>query len=94
MKTKKLTAAEAYAKQVKADRKADALARIQDPVIQAEAQRIHDLYIGSPVRKAEPQKPEFKEATSFTLIRLPGGAKASKAAEKAAVTRRRNRNAK
>ena len=95
MKNTKLTPAQAYAAQVKADRRQAALERIQDPIIQAEVQRISELYVsGGLNKKAKPQEPQFKEATTFTVTRLPGGVKASKAAEKAAATRRRNRKAK
>ena len=91
----KLTPAQAYALQVKADRRQAALERIQDPLVQAEVQRINELYVsGSLNKRTQPQEPQFEEAKSFTVTRLPGGAKASKAAEKAAATRRRNRKAK
>ena len=91
----KLTPAQAYALQVKADRRQAALERAQDPAVRAELQRVNELYVsGSLNKKTQPQQPQFQEATTFTVTRLPGGAKASKAAEKAAATRRRNRQGK
>jgi hypothetical protein len=44
MKTKKLTAAQTYAKQVKSDRRAAALERLADPVIKVEMQRVRQMY--------------------------------------------------
>jgi hypothetical protein len=94
MKNTKLTPAQAYALQAKEDRRQAALDRIQDPMVRAEANRIHELYTaGSLNRQPKAVEPQYKEATSFKVVQLPGGAKASKAAEKAAVTRRRNRQA-
>lgn len=87
--TTKLSPAAAYAKQKWEDRRQAALDRINDPAIQAEVQRIQALYAEGAPRKAPVEvKPQFKEASTFTVTRLPGGLKASKAADKAAVTRR------
>ncbi len=85
----KLSPAAAYAKQKWEDRRQAALDRINDPAIQAEVQRIQALYAEGSTRRQQPAPaPQFKEASTYTVTRLPGGAKASKAAEKAAATRR------
>ena len=87
--TAKLSPAAAYAKQKWEDRRQAALDRINDPAIQAEVKRVQELYAQGAPRKAPVEvKPQFKQATTFTVTRLAGGAKASKAAEKAAATRR------
>jgi hypothetical protein len=44
MKTKKLTSAQTYAKQVKADRRAAALERLVDPAIKVEMERVRQMY--------------------------------------------------
>jgi hypothetical protein len=74
----KLTTAEAYALQVKKDRRAAAL----------------DRNYGEAVVVKTTEAPTFTPATTFTVTRLAGGMKARVAAEKAAKTRRERRAAK
>jgi hypothetical protein len=73
----KLTTAEAYALQVKKDRRAAAL----------------DRNYGEAVVVKTTEAPTFTPATTFTVTRLHGGLKARIAAEKAAETRRARRRA-
>jgi hypothetical protein len=86
--TARLTPAEAYNRQAAHDRRTAAIER-QRVEIQADIARLNDLYAnGSLTRPGAKPKPQFKEATRFTVERLAGGLDASVAADKAAVTRR------
>ena len=87
--TARLTVAEAYKRHIKTVRRNAAIER-QRVEVQADVQRLQDLYAnGSLKRKQEAPAPTYKEADTYVTTKLPGGAKASLAAEKAAVTRRK-----
>jgi hypothetical protein len=61
----KLTSAQAYANQVKADRRAAALERQGDVALQADTERVRDMYAKVAPAKADPQ-----ELTIFLLNEL------------------------
>jgi hypothetical protein len=84
----KLTPAEAYKRHIETVRRNAAIER-QRVEIQADIARVQALYADGAGRK-EPvvAKPQYKEASSYTVTKLPGGLEASKAAEKGARTRR------
>jgi hypothetical protein len=95
---KKLTAAQAYAAQVKADRRAAALDR-QDPTIKADEARVREVYAGAnALTTADGRRRVARDGSSnenkrgpvAKVTRLPGGLKSSLASEKAARTRRAN----
>ena len=88
----KITAAEAYAAQVKADRRAAAAER-RAPEVAAYDARVKRMYQGptdTQVRR-QPQRTEVVEGRTYKVTRLAGGLKASLAAEKAARTMRARR---
>ena len=69
----KLTAAESQKLQAKADRWASYIER-QQTAIQEDLKRLQDLYAnGSLVRRGAIAQPQFTEAESYTVTRLPGG---------------------
>ncbi len=84
----KLTPAEAYKRHIETVRRNAAIER-QRVEIQADIARVQALYTDGAGRK-EPvvAKPQYKEAAAYTVVKLPGGLEASKAAEKGAATRR------
>ena len=95
----KATAAQAYAAQVKADRRAAALDR-QDPTIKADEARVREVYTGANALTTadgrrrvarDGSSNENKRGPKPTVTRLAGGLKASLASEKAARTARANR---
>ena len=96
----KLTTAQAYAAQAKADRRAAALDR-QDPAIQADEARVRDIYTDAAAlaltadgrrRVAKDgSNNENKRGPVAKVTRLPGGLKASLASEKGARTARARR---
>jgi hypothetical protein len=87
--TARLTSAEVYKRHIQTVRRNAAIER-QRAEVQADISRVQALYQeGSKRRLQAPVEPSFKEATAYTVTQLPGGVKASKAAEKAAVTRRK-----
>ena len=87
--TARLTVAEAYNRHIQTVRRNAAIER-QRVEVQADIARVQALYAEGAPRKAPVEvKPQFKEAATFTVTTLPGGLKASKAAEKGAVTRRK-----
>jgi hypothetical protein len=97
---KKLTAAQAYAAQVKADRRAAALDR-QVPAIKAEEARVRGIYdavaaldVTSDGRRRvarDGSSNENKRGPVAKVTHLAGGLKASLASEKGARTARANR---
>ena len=97
---KNLTAAQAYAAQVKADRRAAAIER-QKPAIKADEARIREVYNGSAALEftadgrrrvaRDGSNNEVKRGPKPAVTRLYGGLKASLASEKAARTARANR---
>jgi hypothetical protein len=84
----KLTSAEAYKRHIQTVRRNAAIER-QRVEVQADLARLQALYTEGAGRK-EPvvDKPQFTEAKGYTVVKLPGGLEASKAAEKGARTRR------
>ncbi len=87
--TTRLTSAETYALYIKRVRRNAAIER-QRQDYQADIARVQALYSeGAPRKAPTVAKPLFQEAPTFTLTQLPGGLKASVAADKAAVTRRK-----
>jgi hypothetical protein len=95
----KATAAQAYAAQAKADRRAAALDR-QDPTIKADEARVREVYAGANALTTtdgrrrvarDGSSNENKRGPVAKVTRLPGGLKASLASEKAARTARTNR---
>ncbi len=95
----KLTTAQAYAAQAKADRRAAALDR-QDPAIQADEARVRAVYTGAnALTTADGRRRVAKDGSNnenkrgpvAKVTRLPGGLKASLASEKAARTARARR---
>jgi hypothetical protein len=87
--TVRLTPAQAYALHAAQVRRNAAIER-QRVEIRADIVRLQALYAdGSLCRRKTPVAPAFVEATRFTTERLAGGLKASVAADKAAVTRRK-----
>lgn len=87
--TARLTASETYALHATQVRRNAAIER-QRVEIRADIERVQALYVsGSTRRLKTPVAPAFAEATRFTTERLAGGLKASVAADKAAVTRRK-----
>ena len=97
---KKLTPAQAYAAQAKADRRAAALDR-QDPAVRANEARIRDLYTDAAALAVttdgrrrlakDGSNNENKRGPVAKVTRLPGGLKASLASEKGARTARARR---
>jgi hypothetical protein len=94
----KATAAQAYAAQVRADRRAAALDR-QDPTIKADEARVRAVYTGAnALTTADGRRRVARDGSSnenkrgpvAKVTRLPGGLKSSLASEKAARTRRAN----
>ena len=91
--TARLTTAKAYDLYIKRVRRSAAIER-RGGEVRADNQRIQALYSeGAPRKAPGASKPGFKEASTYTVIELPGGVKASLAAEKAAATRRARRAA-
>ena len=87
--TARLTVAEAYNRHIQTVRRNAAIER-QRVEVQADIARVQALYTEGAGRKEAPKvKPQYTEATTYVTTKLPGGAKASLAAEKAAVTRRK-----
>jgi len=85
----RLTVQQAYALHVERTRRNAAIER-QRVEVQADIARVQELYTeGSLKRQQAAPAPTYKEAATYVTTRLPGGAKASLAAEKAAVTRRK-----
>jgi hypothetical protein len=88
LSTARLTAAQAYNLHIQKVRR-DAAVERQRQDYQADIARVQALYAEGASRKAPTVvKPQFKQAATYTVTQLPGGAKASAAAEKAAATRR------
>ena len=86
--TARLTTAEVYKRHAQTVRRNAAIER-QRQDYQADIARVQALYTEGSSRKAPVvAKPQFKQAATYTVTQLPGGAKASAAAEKAAATRR------
>ncbi len=84
----KLTPAQAYNEHIKRVRLQAAIDR-RTAESRADTQRVLDLYTHGAGRKAPVEaKPQYKEAAAYTVVKLPGGLEASKAAEKGARTRR------
>ncbi len=84
----KLTAAETYKLHLQKVRRQNAIDRMTAEV-QADIKRVQALYTEGSTKRLQPApEPTFKEATQYTVTHLPGGAKASVAAEKGARTRR------
>ena len=87
--TDKLSVAQAYANHIARVRRQAAIDR-HTAESRAETQRVLDLYENGSLKRKQPEpEPAFKPASTYVTTRLPGGAKASLAAEKAAVTRRK-----
>jgi hypothetical protein len=103
----KLTTAQAYAAQVKADRRAAALERLTTAA-GADERRVRELYAGATETLTPDGRKRFdvlgrnneqkrgpvaktSETGAYKVTRLPGGLKASLASEKAAATRRARR---
>jgi hypothetical protein len=86
--TARLTPAQAYDLHIQKVRRNAAIER-QRVEVQADLARVQALYTEGAGRK-EPVvvKPQFTEAKGYTVVKLPGGLEASKAAEKGARTRR------
>ncbi len=84
----KLTPAQAYDLHIRKVRIQAAIDR-RTAESRADTQRVLDLYTHGAGRKAPAEvKPQFKEAATYTVTKLPGGLKASVSAEKAAKTRK------
>jgi hypothetical protein len=87
--TARLTSAETYSAYIKRVRRNAAIER-QRQDYQVDIARIQALYAeGAPRKTPVVVEPQFTEAAAYTTTRLSGGAKASAAADKAAVTRRK-----
>ena len=87
--TARLTVAEAYKRHIQTVRRNAAIER-QRVEVQGDISRVQALYTeGSLKRQQAAPAPTYKEAATYVTTKLPGGAKASIAAEKAAVTRRK-----
>jgi hypothetical protein len=87
--TAKLTVAEVYKRHIATVRRNAAIER-QRVEVQADIARVQALYTEGAGRKAPVVvKPQFTEASAYVTTKLPGGAAASKAATKAAATRRK-----
>jgi len=92
----RLTPAEVYKLHIQKVRRNAAIER-QAKEIQADVARVQALYTEGSTRKAAPAPaPQFTEATSYTVTRLPGGAalsgrKRSAASADAATEAKRER---
>jgi hypothetical protein len=86
--TARLTASETYARHAAQVRRNAAIER-QRVEVRADIERLQALYTqGAPRKAPVAVAPQFKEAAAFTTTHLPGGLKASAAADRAASTRR------
>jgi hypothetical protein len=85
----RLSPAEAYKLHLQSVRRNAAIER-QRQDYKADVARIQALYAeGAPRKAPAVVAPQFTEAGAYTVTRLPGGLKASAAADKAAATRRK-----
>jgi hypothetical protein len=87
--TARLTSAEAYKRHIQTVRRNAAIER-QRIEVRADIERVQALYAEGAPRKAPVEvAPQFTETSTYTVTHLAGGLKASVAADKAAVTRRK-----
>jgi hypothetical protein len=87
--TARLTPAETYNQYIKRVRRNAAIER-QRVEVRADIERVQALYAEGAPRKAPVEvAPQFTESATFKVTKLAGGLKASVAADKAAVTRRK-----
>jgi hypothetical protein len=87
--TARLTSAEAYKRHIQTVRRNAAIER-QRVEVRADIERVQALYAEGAPRKAPVEvAPQFTESATFKVTKLAGGLKASVAADKAAVTRRK-----
>jgi hypothetical protein len=85
----RLTPAETYNQYIKRVRRNAAIER-QRVEVRADIERVQALYAeGAPRKAPVAVAPQFTETTTYTVTHLAGGLKASVAADKAAVTRRK-----
>jgi hypothetical protein len=87
--TARLTPAETYNQYIKRVRRNAAIER-QRVEVRADIERVQALYAeGAPRKAPVAVVPQFTETATYTVTHLAGGLKASVAADKAAVTRRK-----